>query len=1154
VGTENEVVAGIYPVYVRQSGEVDDTLIPQNVILTIDVPGAQEAMVFDFDITTAGMLNIGHVANIEIKEDQQVVLTSTVSSVHTQPRITQYSSSSGGGGGVSSYENFVYLIHSKLKQALLGPLSSASIELLEANNHQTNTPIYISNTSGGTSLETSGLLYFPNDILGSLDDEKLYVLSVRGGVDIDTNDDGILDTTPTQNSGSIRAILSGKRLKNENFKVNILTEVVYQLVKEQLSSENNTSKINAMMDVITQKLLTEDVSGDGIINYNDALWWLPTFDKDKLLKAYDTHYQPIVEKIYIDEAIYDEAYALVENLWHISLNPFDNSIDENTSIDTLVGKLSFDGLTGTVLSMKLSGEGSEYFRVESNGSIYTTSTFDYENKIAYIFQAKASNSVMESSEMNVTITINNIIEEVPTLVSQTNSRLYENITVGSQVATIKTNAETIDANTINSYQIVSGDDNGDFSIDDEGKVYLNKTLDPTVISRYILGIIATNDAGDSSVVTLVITTGEVFNPFLISKSVASDTKAGDALGSSVAVDGNYIVVGASGKNATYLFERQDDGSVLEIAQLTPSDDSSGWFGDAVAISGNTIVIGSYGDDSLGTDAGAVYLFEIQSDKSVVQRAKITSSDGEAYDNFGKSIAIDGNLIIIGAYRKGENGAAYLFEKQSDGSVLELSKLTALDGEVGGSFGWDVEIDGNLIVIGTFSLETVYLFEKHSDGITREVGQIIASDISEYDNFGIKIAIDGNFILVSNSKQAVYLFERLEDGTIVEHTKITASDTQSNDSFGYSTAIEGDIITVGAYNKEDKGAIYLFKKQADGSVSGILDIIAYDGQASDTFGMSVAMSGRLIVSGAKGEDNRGDQAGAAYIYDTDPMERIYIYSDKTLHMKIDEGISGGLKHIYAASPVGTLSYTLEGSDASHFSIEDGNLSLPLALDFEYPQDEDMNNSYHATIQIEDSYANIATIPVDLTIDDIYTTELSHYRLPSKDTVAIDGNLIVVGSSGEEAAYLLEKQIDGTMMMIQKLKAFNGEVNNLILVGTPYRDEGYTNTGAAYLYEKQSDGSITRVAKIVASDRTFNDYFAWHLSIEGNLIAIGAADAGEGGKVYFFEKQADNSVVEYGSIHSINTQSGDGFGHSVDMSGESIIVGAFNANAVYLFEKE
>ena len=114
-----------------------------------------------------------------------------------------------------------------------------------------------------------------------------------------------------------------------------------------------------------------------------------------------------------------------------------------------------------------------------------------------------------------------------------------------------------------------------------------------------------------------------------------------------------IVVGASGDNsstgAVYVYDLDGTGQT----KITASDGAaSDGFGFSVAVGSGRIVVGAYGDDDNGSSSGSAYIFDLDGN----QLAKITSSDGAAFDNFGDSVAVGSNKIVIGAYGDGDNGS------------------------------------------------------------------------------------------------------------------------------------------------------------------------------------------------------------------------------------------------------------------------------------------------------------------------------------------------------------------------------------------------------------------------------------------------------------------------------------------------------------------
>ena len=191
------------------------------------------------------------------------------------------------------------------------------------------------------------------------------------------------------------------------------------------------------------------------------------------------------------------------------------------------------------------------------------------------------------------------------------------------------------------------------------------------------------------------------------KLTASDGASGDCFGVSVALDGDTAVIGVrydddkgSNSGSAYVFIRSSS-SWTEQAKLTASDGASeDFFGYSVAVDGDTAVIGTFGDDDNGSKSGSAYVF-IRSGISWVQQAKLTASDGAASDYFGNSVAVDGDIAVIGALYDDDNGldsgSAYVFIRTGS-SWVQQAKLTAPDGTYSDSFGYSVAVDGDTAAV------------------------------------------------------------------------------------------------------------------------------------------------------------------------------------------------------------------------------------------------------------------------------------------------------------------------------------------------------------------------------------------------------------------------------------------------------------------------
>src|SRR4030095_17147959 len=145
----------------------------------------------------------------------------------------------------------------------------------------------------------------------------------------------------------------------------------------------------------------------------------------------------------------------------------------------------------------------------------------------------------------------------------------------------------------------------------------------------------------------------IFRP--LGKLTASDGAAWDYFGNSVAISGDTVVVGAPGadigsdinRGSAYVFARSG-ASWIELQKLAAGEGANDGFGYSVAISGNTIVVGAL-SDSIGsnTSQGSAYVF-VRSGASWIEQRKLTADDGAAGDNFGASVAISGDTVVVGA--------------------------------------------------------------------------------------------------------------------------------------------------------------------------------------------------------------------------------------------------------------------------------------------------------------------------------------------------------------------------------------------------------------------------------------------------------------------------------------------------------------------------
>jgi uncharacterized repeat protein (TIGR02543 family) len=371
------------------------------------------------------------------------------------------------------------------------------------------------------------------------------------------------------------------------------------------------------------------------------------------------------------------------------------------------------------------------------------------------------------------------------------------------------------------------------------------------------------------------------------KLLVSDGASGDCFGYSISISGDYAIIGAWGddaeKGSAYIFKWDGTGWSWQ-QKLTAFDGAAGdSFGRSVSISGDYAIIGAYGDEDKGRYSGSAYVFK-RDGTSWSQQAKLTADDGAEYDFFGFSVSISGDYAIIGAdqYYSHGAGSAYIFKRDGE-SWNPQAKLTASDGVAEDWFGWSVSISGDYAIIGAWGNAIIgvggvdirrgsaYMFKR--DGTSWSPQQkLTASDGAAYDEFGHSVFISGDYAIIGayndDDKGSAYMFKR--DGTSwSQQAKLTADDGAAGDEFGYFVSISGDYAIVGAdqyYSGYDSGngKAYIFKRDGTGW-SQQQKLTALDGAAGDWFGFPVSISGDCAIVGAPRDDDMGTDSGSAYIF-------------------------------------------------------------------------------------------------------------------------------------------------------------------------------------------------------------------------------------------------------------------------------------------------
>jgi len=376
------------------------------------------------------------------------------------------------------------------------------------------------------------------------------------------------------------------------------------------------------------------------------------------------------------------------------------------------------------------------------------------------------------------------------------------------------------------------------------------------------------------------------------KLVPSDGAAQDFFGQSVSISGDTAVIGAAddddngdSSGSAYVF-RLDGSQWTQEAKLLAGDaDEWDQFGSSVYIDGDTAVIGASSSSDNGYGTGSAYVFRFV-DGQWIEEAKLLASDAQSGDNFGNSVSISGETAVIGARGDDDNGSnsgsAYVF--RFDGKQwIEEAKFLPADGDTYDRFGSSVSIDGDTAMIGAWgnddngsSSGSVYVFHFDGSQWTQEA-KILANDAEESDYFGSSVSIDGDTAVIGAKFSSdygwgtgsAYVF-RFVDGQWTQEAKLLAGDAaQGSERFGVSVSISGNTAVIGTSCSNDygscSGSAYVFRFDGKQWIEEA-KLLASDGEEADQFGHSVSISGNTAVAGVAGCTDDGSCAGSAYVFE------------------------------------------------------------------------------------------------------------------------------------------------------------------------------------------------------------------------------------------------------------------------------------------------
>jgi hypothetical protein len=619
--------------------------------------------------------------------------------------------------------------------------------------------------------------------------------------------------------------------------------------------------------------------------------------------------------------------------------------------------------------------------------------------------------------------------------------------------------------------------------------------------------------------------------------------ADDAFGSSVAIDGDTVVIGAPSEDgsgagvdspsndlaadagAAYVFVRS--GTIwTQQAYLKPSNTGAGdLFGRAVSISGDTVVVGANSEDGSGTgvdplsdelapNSGAVYVF-VRIGTTWSQQAYLKASNTGTGDYFGHSVSIQSNTVVVGAYLEdGSNvgvdplsdelalsaGAAYVFTRNGT-TWSHQAYLKASNPGGGDFFGYSVSIDNSTVVVGA------YLEDGSSIGVN-------PSDNDLADGAG-----------------AAYVFV-CSGTTWSQQAYLKASNTDAGDGFGISVSVSSNTVVVGANSEDGSGTGVNAANNNSASSAGAAYVFVRSGTvwsqqaylkasntgSTDYFGRSVSVNGNTIAVGAYSESGSGTgvnpgsnelaaDAGAAYVF----VRSGTVWSQQAYLKAHNTGASDFFGFAVAVSD-NTVVVGASAEDGGGTGVNPA--SSGSAIDA---------GAAYVFVRSGATWSHQAYVKAS------NTTAGGGSGTSFGYAVAVDGDTVVVGAYAEDGS--------GTGV-------------------NPASNHGAVNAGAAYVFVR--DGTTwSQQAYLKAHNTDAGDYFGFSVDVDGNTVVVGAySEDGSGTGV---NPASNNSAANSGAVYvfvrngvtwsqqaylkASNTGTGDFFGYAVAIQSNTVVVGAY-----------
>lgn len=640
-----------------------------------------------------------------------------------------------------------------------------------------------------------------------------------------------------------------------------------------------------------------------------------------------------------------------------------------------------------------------------------------------------------------------------------------------------------------------------------------------------------------------------------------------------------------------------------------------YFGWSVAVSGNQAVIGAKGVDTQGENSGSAYVYSYDgTEKTWKQDMELVPSDGKANGDFGQSVAMSSGVLLVGAhmysskeYEKGA-GAVYVYVYGVSGWT-EGQKLMADNPMTDDYFGRSIAVSGNIALVGSHNDDeaavdsgAVYMYENVGQVLVRRTKLTPTGNFDYVDaRFGYSVAVSSGVIVVGApgdtssgmSTGSAFLF-RSNGTSWVEVQKLVIGTASPLAMFGSSVAVHNGLVAVGAKNPGGKGSVTLFRQSLSDSIKwesiGVLE--GEDSWFGDQFGASVSVFNGVVVVGAPYADDVMMDSGAAFVFSqcNDEWVQARKVLSKNRYPLYGNSVSVSDGFVLVGHPLNNLKgaaifYELDFGDVDFVPTNPDvpAASMVAALDNRFQKGS--GTQFGVAVASDENIAVIGSPGDDIggrkcgsvtVMKKLGKTWLQETKLTPLScvsnalfgySVAIEGDAIVVGAIGttlvsesEGAAYVFRKDVYGKWVQKQMLSAYGDLAsqdyfgfsvsisNGLIAVSAPLKDGKGDNIGAVYVF-KLVDESWIVTQKI--SGFQVKSRFGFSVALQRNVLLVGApfekatrpeTNLLNSGAVYLFRH--DDLEARFTLVERLTEQNETDlrfFGKSVAIDGSTAVIG-------------